>query len=306
MPSKTIFEVSEKISALLAEKDSEALQLKAQYESYWRRGLNFAVLAAITFAISTSVKFPAVVNLILTLAELIFLVLAFIIVLQVNNNKIKLKRISIRTESEQLRVMEALVQGGIPLKKLNNTLGSYQGVDPRIAALEEEAIALNNPQLNIPIAVEELTELITQQIEYHKGPKRILKFENKLKKAESWLKYLRWVFYLGAASHLFTVVCEWQEIDPFHITHFTHEFGLLCCTLVPPAYAWIEGRKYFEEWERFLGESLIMVEYFQNQLQKISNEPQNIVLYAHEIREDMDRENRTWKILMEFKSLNGI
>jgi hypothetical protein len=295
----------ESIAALKEQKDSEAIHLKSRYNFFWKTGIISGLLTAyahilpvcLNLEISTKFWFASIATL-LALTTFFFASLA-------NNKKYKSRRLSLRVEAERLRVIECFVKGNIPLLNLPSKDKSITPFDKRIFKIEDAYSNAKRPGDTDVKPKEELVKLINDQIGYHEGAKRIQRFRPKLKRAKSLIHGFTFLFVTGIILHLIAVFLEFRKIEFEHI-HFLHAISLLLSLGISPLFAAVELWKNFEEWERFLRESIKMSLFFKTQLKKLGENESDVVAIAHNIREVMDMENNTWKEIMYFKKLHGV
>lgn len=306
-------EITEKeISDLFNFKDQKALALKSKYEKYWRWGIVLGILAVYTLIIPLCFEVEKYYAFVFSILETMLVIATFAMANKVNHKDSNALRILSRIEAERLRVLMAFSKAKIPVTKLKGQMDDiaikeYRNnaiPDGRLIQIENFLSVQSTNELEQAASIDSLMGLIDHQIEYHLHGKKITAIANHLRIENKLAKLLTYTFIIGIIIHL--VATSINVFSNSFDTHLWHTISVCIILGIPPLFAGMELWKYFEEWERVLGDSVVLADFFQSQKSRLREHPDQIVSVANNIREVMYRENSTWKYLMSSKVMHGI
>lgn len=299
------------------QRDILAQKLKKEYTWKWRIGIILGVAAALCLVFSVSFKLNTFYNFICAFIEICFFTCALGLAAYVNDRKAKKNMIRLRLEAEFFRALAPCIHSEIQLEMLqkdilNNEKGEEKIVlDDEVERFEKLfCVRISNSDIQINEKKEIIENLINSQIVYHEGDRRIKKYDKCLSVSERLINVLKVIFIAGLSIHLvsaFLVLAKLELLNPA-LEHWLHLLGVLFSLGSPALYAGVEAWKYFEEWEQFYGESLVMLTFFKMQKEKLDmvEDYSSLRLFAHNLREGMWRENLTWQYTINFKVFQGI
>ncbi len=289
------------------EKSAISEVAKSRYNASWQGALIFLLAAALCLGLTLCIPMDKCRIESFSLMEVLCFFAAIYCIRHVNSKQKKLDRIKNRFEAEALRYMEPLIKAGIPLKPIFSKEEKahdeeYQlNIDPMVVKIEKRYVGRQISAFSVENAISGIDQLLDSQIRYHTS--RLERSQKKYEKLETCVKILSYLFLLGIVLHV-VHLCEGVIHIDEHYAPWIHHGGLALTLLVPPLFATVEAVKYFEEVERFIGESLNYKKFLEDQKGKVETTPMNreeLIDLAHHIREVLTIENKNWYYLMLFK-----
>lgn len=293
------------ISRHYVKLDQDAIKYKKRYERWWLAGILFSLAAAVLLAISVS--FHGHINeKWFSTIEFVCIITALLIILNLKAGDLNKKRLNFRREAERFRVLETMIKGKFPIEEITD----FEDISLAGKELEEKYIGQKAGDNSFEDRKEELLNLIHGQFDYHdnKRPKFNKTMFGVLEHSQFPLLFL---FCLAVSLHTLAIWLE--HFCPMQKIHGPASISLLCCLVIPPIYAAIEGYIFFKEYHKILRDSEQMKKFFSEQQSKIvvldATVPRSLAELneiAAKIRNNMDAEIKDWYATMKEKQNPGM